>query len=211
MLLGLHPKVLRSLLDEYLDFLVPLTPEDCPMGHMSSASYSLLGLIVDRRNAGQSPEEIRAALVQMGLPSPDWDGPDEGIADMVLPDVADDEEPGEETGLAAAVAAADGEVAAGEAEGGSTVLAVPGPDGPESLDLDDRVAVRRKVGDLIAEVAKLKERLARTEEQHMQDRDRLTTALYRTEQELAVVRAQLAGGKHRRDRKKSWWAKLWDF
>ena len=59
---------------------------------------------------------------------------------------------------------------------------------------------------LVAEVSRVHAELLRSEQQRGEDRDRMLTALMRTQQELASLRLELAA-RHRRERKRGFWSR----
>ena len=61
---------------------------------------------------------------------------------------------------------------------------------------------------LVEQVARLEEAISRQEERQAEDRDRLLTALMRTNQELQSLRYDLAAGRARRERRKGLWSRL---
>lgn len=60
---------------------------------------------------------------------------------------------------------------------------------------------------LVGEVAALQEQLQRSEQRQAEDRDRLLTALMRTNQELQHLRHEVAA-RSRRDRRRGFWGRL---
>lgn len=61
---------------------------------------------------------------------------------------------------------------------------------------------------LVEQVARLEEAISRQDERQAEDRDRLLTALMRTNQELQSLRYDLAAGRARRERRKGLWGRL---
>lgn len=59
---------------------------------------------------------------------------------------------------------------------------------------------------LVAEIARVHADLLRSEQRRGEDRDRMLTALMRTQQELASLRLELAA-RHRRERKHGFWSR----
>lgn len=68
-----------------------------------------------------------------------------------------------------------------------------------------------ELGPLMEKVSLLLEHLQAMEERQREERERLLNTLLRTQQEVQSLRYELTAQKSRRDRKKSFWARLWEF
>ncbi|MHB9057856.1 MAG: hypothetical protein ACYC53_03490 [Bacillota bacterium] len=71
-------------------------------------------------------------------------------------------------------------------------------------DLSDLTGLLGRVSDLVRQLEEMEER-------QREDRDRLLNALLRTQQEVQALRYEVTSQKSRRERKKGFWARLWDF
>ncbi len=68
-----------------------------------------------------------------------------------------------------------------------------------------------ELGPLMEKVSLLLEHLQAIEERQREERDRLLNTLLRMQQEVQSLRHELTAQKSRRDRKKSFWVRLWEF
>lgn len=64
---------------------------------------------------------------------------------------------------------------------------------------------------LLERVAEMVRHLEEMEERQREDRERLLNTLLRTQQEVQALRYEVTTQRSRRDRKKGFWARLWDF
>ncbi|HEY3315808.1 MAG TPA: hypothetical protein VGL40_11110 [Bacillota bacterium] len=71
-------------------------------------------------------------------------------------------------------------------------------------DLADLSLLMERVGQLVGHLEAM-------EAQQREERERLLNTLLRTQQEVQSLRYELTAQKSRRDRKKSFWARLWEF
>jgi len=86
----------------------------------------------------------------------------------------------------------------------STPTPVPEVPAVYDPDLNDLAGLLEKVTELVR-------RFEEVEERQREERDRLLNALLRTQQEVQTLRYELTTRKSRRERKKSFWARLWEF
>ncbi len=180
--LGIAPKAFRQLMTEFGDLIDPPRPSTDGLGQeISQGSLGVLKKALERRNLGQSIQEIRAALKAQSDPGAVRDA---GLVAAPASEVA----AGMEQVAATATLPAQGAAAA-------PLLALASE--PETYD------------ELVKRVETLAGELAKSEERRAEDRDRLLTALMRNQQEIQHLRFELVTHHSRKERKKrGFWARL---
>jgi len=223
-LLNLLPNSFRQIAREFPDLVQ--VQEEVRKGRtvlgLPQRDFEVLRAIVQMRGRGLSGDEIREAL-RRGIPLE---------AETERSD-AGQERPGEATaeGPRAAAAPASGPASLDDAvgrslvgdafqEGGGSEEPAHGGNGRVG-DLDEtavaaddvhtanRLAVERA---LAAEIAALKGELLKMDQRRREERDKLLTALMRTQRELRTLRYEVGLTLSRRERKKrrGFWAWLFD-
>lgn len=179
--LGLPPKAFRQLLAEFGDLTDTPRPSGDGLGQeISESSLGRLKECLERRNRGESVQDIRASF-----------GP------------VQKETPGSPE--APRLSAPDPEVAADVSAG---PVANP-PSAATSGRSDFHDLGGETCQSLLRQIESLTHELSRSEEKRSEDRDRLLTALMRTQQEIQHLRFELVAHCSRKDRKKSGlWSKL---
>ncbi|MHB8927699.1 MAG: hypothetical protein ACYC9Q_08590 [Bacillota bacterium] len=86
----------------------------------------------------------------------------------------------------------------------STPTPVPEVPAVYDADLSDMTGLMGKISELVRHFETMEER-------QREERERLLNTLLRTQQEVQSLRYELTTQRSRRDRKKSFWARLWEF
>jgi len=228
-LLNLLPNTFRQIAREYPDLVEvhKQVRKGRTLVGLPAAEFEVFRRIVQMRAGGASPEEIREAAAvaracapEVAVPEPASEagpGPDGGGRPERQPTpLPGDTGPVAEGAAGEAEAAAAGEPARPGTEGLPEEVTEPsepqglgvsrrggGAGGAESGDLERELA---------AEIASLKAQLAAMEERRREERDRLISALMRTQHELQSLRYEVGVSLSRRERKKrrGFWAWLFD-
>lgn len=223
-LLNLLPNTFRQIAREFPDLVQ--VQEEVRKGRtvlgLPQPDFEVLRAIVEMRGSGLSGDEIREAL-RRGVPSE---------AEAGRPDAVPGRSAEPPAGAPrAAQAPGSGPTSADDADGRDVVGGLSAEDGgdeerarsgggrPGDLDetavaADDvhtanRLAVEKA---LAAEIAALKGELLKMDQRRREERDKLLTALMRTQRELRSLRYEVGLTLSRRERKKrrGFWAWLFD-
>ncbi len=232
-LLNLLPNTFRQIAREYGDIVVirEQTRKGRAVLGLPRADFEVLRTIVEMRGRGLSSDEIRAALGRSGRGSaraPARAVPGEGAAESREVSEAAGEGPGgkADPGRKPAQAAARdwsetgaghaGEPGAENRVGEATDETLSSLEEGATADASLREGTGQPVTvaekGLLAEIAALREELRKMDEHRREERDKLLTALMRTQHELQSLRYEVGVSLSRRDRKKKrgFWAWLFD-
>ncbi len=205
-LLNLLPHTFRQIAREYSDLVVPREQvrKGRPVMGLPRADFEVLRQIVEMRSRGVAPEEIRRTI---GAGSA-------GVASRPAGEAGDPFEK-EREDQAAVDGAADNVAGAPEADrlaDSEVHLAAEAPLAAAVEPVGIVRAGRTSEEALLAEMAALRSEMQKLSEQRREERDRLLTALMRTQHELQSLRYEVGVSLSRRDRKRKrgFWAWLFD-
>ena len=175
--LQIPPRTFRQLMTDFAGLVEGPRPSgDGNLQEISEASVERLRRIVELRARGFSNDKIREELFPEAAP------PVEAVAEV-------------------AVAESVAEPAPGAAVGDETEVAPPPPASRQVEAAGGRDSLHRH-SELLNGLERLSNELERSEEKRVEDRDRLLTALMRTQQEIQHLRFELVSQASRRARKK---------
>lgn len=211
--LRIPPRTFRQLMADFGDLLeAPRPSSDGKLQELSVGTVDTLQHIMELRNRGVSVEAIRSEL-QAGSPA-SADGTEQRAA------VAEAAGAGAEVAATAAASPTPNELAeAGPQPGDETLqsgsdrsaadkaavqptAAQPSVTGPDA-------ALLAQQQELLGKLEELTTALSQSEKKRIDDRDRLLTALMRTQVEIQQLRHALAATASRRDRKQQSWVARW--
>lgn len=220
-LLNLLPNTFRQIAREYGDLVV--VREQVRKGRtvlgLPRADYEAFRTIVDMRSRGFSDAEIRAAVARLGNLQPGGARAPDRAAKSGGPAAVDEgantegqpfEPEGDDAGELPGVGAGEGGLA--DSGGEREVTAAAGAEALEAFLADQAPVGAGAEEALLAEIAELKEELRKMDERRRDERDKILTALIRTQHELQSLRYEVGVSLSRRDRKKKrgFWAWLFD-
>lgn len=201
--LQIPPRTFRQLIEEYGDLVEGPRPLPGGQGQdIPHASVELFRRILEWRGNG-----IDAATIRRRLTDPSWTTIQQASAEVAATLEPQANGTQAESAEMETIEAASGAATPAQSEGAdSDLLETPEGTPDPTTAADDELAQRQAA--LLSRLERLTQELARSEEKRVEDRDRMLTALMRTQQEIQHLRYELATRASRKDRKKGFFSRL---